>query len=118
MHKAIGTSLLVIAMKSVAGVAGHLTHVDINWGLTGMVAGFAVVGSVVGARYSSKIPADTLRAVFAWFVLAMGTFILSKELLPVLGAGLVYSGLATIALGAAAFGYWHKQSNRHQLGAL
>lgn len=118
MHKAIGTSLLVIAMKSVAGVAGHLAHVEIDWGLTGMVAGFAVVGSFVGARYSSRIPADTLRVVFAWFVLIMGTFILSKELLPVLGAALVYPGLAIIALGAGALGYWHKHSIRHQLGAL
>lgn len=118
MHKAIGTSLLVIAMKSIAGVAGHLTHVDIDWGITGLVAGFAVAGSVVGARYSSRIPADTLRVVFAWFVLVMGTFILTKELLPILGAGLVYPGLAVVALGAALFGFWHRLSTRHQLGAL
>jgi uncharacterized membrane protein YfcA len=118
MHKAIGTSLLVIAMKSVAGVAGHLTHVDINWGLTLTVAGFAIVGSIVGARYSSKIPANTLRVVFAWFVLIMGTFILSKELLPFLGATVVYPGLAVAGLGVAAFAYWQSHSNRNQLGAV
>ncbi len=82
MHKAIGTSLLVIAMKSTAGVAGHLTHVDIDWGLTLTVAAFAVIGSIVGTRYSSKIAPDVLRSVFAWFVLIMGTLILGKELLP------------------------------------
>lgn len=82
MHKAIGTSLLVIAMKSTAGVAGHLTHVDIDWGLTLSVAAFAVIGSIVGTRYSSKIAPDVLRSVFAWFVLIMGTLILGKEVLP------------------------------------
>ena len=118
MHKAIGTSLLVIAMKSAAGVAGHLTHVDVNWGLTMTVAGFAVAGSIVGARYSSKIPAEVLRVVFAWFVLIMGTFILSKELLPILGATMVYPGLAIVAIGLAVFAYRHKQSNRIELGNL
>lgn len=84
MHKAIGTSLLVIALKSSAGVMGHLSHVEIDWTLTTMVAVFAVLGSFVGARYSTKLPAATLRVIFAWFVLVMGTFILAKELLPIL----------------------------------
>jgi uncharacterized membrane protein YfcA len=118
MHKAIGTSLLVIAMKSAAGVAGHLTHVDVNWGLTMTVAGFAVAGSIVGARYSSKIPAEVLRVVFAWFVLIMGTFILSKELLPILGATTVYPGLAIVAIGAVVLAYRQKLSHRIELGNL
>ncbi len=118
MHKAIGTSLLVIAMKSSAGVAGHLSHVDIDWTLTGMVAIFAVAGSLVGARFSAKLPADTLRTVFAWFVLVMGTFILSKELLPVVGAKVVFSALSVVALGAASLVYWHKQSARHEPGVV
>lgn len=82
MHKAIGTSLLVIAMKSAAGAAGHLSHVDLDWTLTAVVAAFAVLGTFVGARYSARIPASTLRISFAWFVLAMGSLILAKELLP------------------------------------
>ncbi len=117
MHKAIGTSLLVIAMKSLAGVAGHLTHVDIDWGLTMTVAGFAVVGSIIGARYSSKIPGDILRVVFAWFVLIMGTFILSKELLPILGSSMVFSGLVLAGLGIAAFAFRNKYGQRTELGA-
>ena len=82
MHKAIGTSLLVIAMKSAAGAAGHLSHVDIDWSVTAAVAAFAVLGSLVGARYTARIPAATLRIAFAWFVLVMGSLILAKELLP------------------------------------
>ncbi len=108
MHKAIGTSLLVIAMKSGAGVAGHLSHVDVDWTLTGLVAAFAVLGSFAGARYSSKIPAETLRVVFAWFVLVMGSFILAKELLPVLGATTVVPVLALLAMSALAWAFWRR----------
>jgi hypothetical protein len=56
--------------------------VDLDWTLTLLVAGFAVLGSFVGARYTARIHADTLRVAFAWFVLAMGALILAKELLP------------------------------------
>ena len=106
MHKAIGTSLLVIAMKSAAGVAGHLSHVDVDWTLTGAVAAFAVVGSIIGARYTARISADTLRVAFAWFVLAMGTFILAKELLPILPLGVVLPALAVLGmLGVATRRY-------------
>ena len=79
MRQAIGTSLMIIAMNSGAGVVGHLAHVDIDWGLTLLISLFAVGGSFIGAKYSKKIPADTLRRIFAYFVLAMGTFILLKE---------------------------------------
>ena len=61
--------------------------VDVDWTLTGAVAALAVVGSIIGARYTARISADMLRVAFAWFVLAMGTFILAKELLPILGIG-------------------------------
>ena len=36
MHEAIGTSLLVIALKSVAGFAGHATHVTNRKASAGM----------------------------------------------------------------------------------
>jgi uncharacterized membrane protein YfcA len=108
MHKAIGTSLLVIAMKSAAGVAGHLSHVDVDWQLTGAVAAFAVVGSMFGARYTARISADTLRVAFAWFVLVMGTFILAKELLPILGSGAVLPALAVLGVAALAWMVWFR----------
>ena len=39
MEMAVGTSLVVIAMKSFAGLAGHLGHVDIDWPVTLAVTG-------------------------------------------------------------------------------
>ena len=80
MHKAVGTSLMVIALKSFAAFAGHASHVTINWDLALTVTAGAVVGSLIGAAFSSKIPAQVLRKGFAVFVLLMAGFILWKEI--------------------------------------
>ncbi|MFI8092405.1 sulfite exporter TauE/SafE family protein [Streptomyces sp. NPDC086080] len=80
MSVAVGTSLLVIAMKSFSGLAGHLAGVTIDWNLALMVTGAAVVGSLIGSRFAGRIPQDTLRKAFGWFVVVMGVFVLSQQL--------------------------------------
>ncbi|MEV0156922.1 sulfite exporter TauE/SafE family protein [Micromonospora sp. NPDC050686] len=80
MPVAVGTSLLVIAMKSFAGLAGYLSSVQINWGLAAAVTAAAVVGSLLGGRLAGKIPADLLRQAFGWFVVVMGVFVLGQQL--------------------------------------
>lgn len=80
MSVAVGTSLLVIAMKSFSGLAGHLAGVQIDWNMALMVTGAAVVGSLVGSRFAGRIPQDTLRKAFGWFVVVMGVFVLSQQL--------------------------------------
>jgi uncharacterized membrane protein YfcA len=79
MSVAVGTSLLVIAMKSFAGLTGYLATVSIDWPLVAVITVAAVVGSLVGARVVARIPADALRTAFGWFVLAMGAFVLVQE---------------------------------------
>lgn len=81
METAVGTSLVVIAMKSFAGLAGHLGHVDINWPMTLAVTGAAVAGSVVGGRLAGRIPPLMLRRGFGVFVIAMAALVLIKELI-------------------------------------
>ncbi|MFJ5708631.1 sulfite exporter TauE/SafE family protein [Streptomyces sp. NPDC093105] len=80
MSVAVGTSLLVIAMKSFSGLAGHLADVQIDWNLALMVTAAAVVGSLIGSRFAGRIPQDTLRTAFGWFVVVMGVFVLSQQL--------------------------------------
>ena len=99
MPVAIGTSLLVIAMKSAAGFAGYLSSVQIDWGLTLAVTGFAVVGSLAGARLAGRVPADVLSRLFAWFVLAMGTCVLVQQA-PAHIAVPVLAALAALGAGA------------------
>lgn len=81
MSVAVGTSLLVIAMKSFAGLAGYLASVQIDWRTTLLVTGIAVLGSIIGGRFAGRIPGEVLRKGFGWFVLAMGTFVLVQSAL-------------------------------------
>lgn len=80
MPIAVGTSLLVIAMKSFAGLAGYLTTVTIPWPLVLGVTGMAVIGALIGARLTRVVPEKALRKGFGVFVLLMGLFVLSQEL--------------------------------------
>jgi len=80
MPVAVGTSLVVIAMKSFAGLAGYLDSVTINWGLATAVTLAAIAGSLLGAKLAGRIPADILRKTFGWFVVAMGLFVLIQQL--------------------------------------
>jgi uncharacterized membrane protein YfcA len=77
---AIGTSLVVIAMKSFAGFAGHLEHVAIDWPLTLAVSAAAVAGSQIGGRLVDRIPATALRRGFGVFVIVMAAIVLAMEL--------------------------------------
>jgi uncharacterized membrane protein YfcA len=85
MEVAVGTSLVVIAMNSLAGFAGYLGHAHIDWSLAGLVAAAAVVGSVGGGALASRLSPEGLRKGFAWFVVAMAFFILGQEIPRALG---------------------------------
>lgn len=80
MQKAVGSSLVVIALKSFAGFAGYASHVTIDWELTGIVTAAAVVGSFGGAALAKKVAQEQLRKGFAVFVLVMAVFLLGKQL--------------------------------------
>ena len=81
MKQAIGTSLLIIAAKSLIGFTGDLTHQTINWNLLLLVTSLAIAGIFMGNAIGSKIPADKLKKGFGWFVLVMGIYIIFKEFL-------------------------------------
>lgn len=89
MPIAVGTSLVVIAMKSFAGFAGYLSSVAIDWPIAGMVTAAAVLGALVGARLTALVDPDSLRKAFGWFVLGMSSVILFEEVHPVAGIGMV-----------------------------
>lgn len=99
MPIAVGTSLVVIAMKSFAGLAGYLSSVQIDWTVAGMVTAAAVAGGLIGARLSAKVNPDALRKAFGWFVLAMSSVILAEELH-------LWAGVAAATLTALAGGIY------------
>ena len=80
MEAAVGTSLVVISMKSFAGFYGHLGHVSVDWSMTLAVTGAAVVGSFGGGALAGKVSPEVLRKGFGVFVLAMAALVLVKQL--------------------------------------
>ncbi|WP_299928181.1 sulfite exporter TauE/SafE family protein [uncultured Nocardioides sp.] len=100
MSVAVGTSLLVIAMKSFAGLAGYLSAVQLPWGLVLGVTAAAIVGSVIGGRLAGKVPETQLRKAFGWFVLVMGGFVLVQQG-PSWAAPVALATVATAGLAAS-----------------
>lgn len=81
MKLAVGTSLFIIAAKSLLGFTGDLQSSEmINWPLLGTFTLLSVAGIFIGILLSKKIPGDKLKTSFGWFVLVMGIYILIKEL--------------------------------------
>ncbi len=80
MKKAVGTSLVIIAAKSLLGFLGEDSATDMNWYLMLTVTFFAVLGIFAGTALSGKIDGKKLKPIFGWFVLVMGVYILANEL--------------------------------------
>lgn len=81
MRDAVGTSLLVIALKSAAGFVGYAGRVDIDWAIAGTMSAVAIAGSLLGARVAARVPQAALRRGFAIFVFVMGAAMVAVELL-------------------------------------
>ncbi|MDJ1372604.1 sulfite exporter TauE/SafE family protein [Gulosibacter molinativorax] len=86
MAIAIGTSLLVIAMKSFAGLGGYLLSTQVQWPIVLAFTGIAILGSFVGVALAGRIPEKALRKAFGIFVLVMGAFVLFQELPPLIAS--------------------------------
>ena len=80
MKQAVGTSLLIIAAKSLIGFTGDLKHYSMDWQLLLIVTVLAIGGIFFGNWLSHKIHGDRLKKWFGWFVLIMGIYIIVKEL--------------------------------------
>lgn len=87
MPAAIGTSLVVIMLNSLAGFSGYAAHVEIRIGLVAAVAGCAIAGSFAGTRLALLVPPASLRRAFAGFVGVMAVAILLREGSLVLSTG-------------------------------
>lgn len=81
MKQAVGTSLLIIAAKSLIGFTGDLGNYSMDWTLLLVVTGIAIAGIFIGNWLSHKVSSDKLKKGFGWFVLVMGIYIIIKELL-------------------------------------
>jgi len=79
MKTAIGTSLVIIAVNSLAGFGFSLGQNHIQWSFLLTVTLIATAGIVIGIFLSRKIDGSRLKPAFGWFVLLMGIYILINE---------------------------------------
>lgn len=85
MHRAVGTSLLVIALKSAVGFAKYVDVLDdlgleLDWQILGTFAVVGSAGSLVGGALGSRLPQRVLRRGFAVFLFVVGVYIVVRSL--------------------------------------
>lgn len=81
MKKAVGTSLLIIALNALFGFASDLSQYEIHWQLLLTLTTIAVLGTFVGNVLGLKITGEKLKKGFGVFILFAGVYIILHELL-------------------------------------
>ncbi|MFF4800441.1 sulfite exporter TauE/SafE family protein [Streptomyces sp. NPDC001351] len=77
MRAAVGTSLLVITLNSVAALALRAGTADgLDWAVIGPFAGAAVLGAWDGKRLATKVSGHALQRIFALVLLGVAGFML------------------------------------------
>ncbi|MUP47245.1 sulfite exporter TauE/SafE family protein [Gramella sp. BOM4] len=80
MKKAVATSLLIIAIKSLIGFIGDVQNMDIDWTFLLIFSGLSIAGIWLGVFLNNFINGQKLKKAFGYFVLIMGVYIIWKEL--------------------------------------
>jgi uncharacterized protein len=77
---AVGTSLFIIAINSLSGFLGDVLNYTIDWNFLLSITALAIAGILAGSYFSRRISGVVLRKLFGWITLAMGIWILTKEI--------------------------------------
>lgn len=81
MKKAVATSLMIIAIKSLIGFLGDVQNYEIDWSLLLIFSGFSIAGIFFGIYLNKFVDGSKLKKAFGWFVLGMGVYIVLNEVL-------------------------------------
>ncbi len=82
MDAAVGTSLLVITVNSLASLATRAgTAASLDWALIGPFIAAAILGAWDGKRLAAKISTPRLQCIFAVVLLAVAAFMLADALI-------------------------------------
>lgn len=81
IKSAIATSIMIIAINSLAGFSVEVFNPDINWSFLLLFTGLSVAGVFIGMAFNKQVKAEQLKSGFGYFVLLMGVFIILHELI-------------------------------------
>jgi uncharacterized membrane protein YfcA len=84
IHRAVATSLVIIALKSYSGFYKYLDvlaqqNLQLDWQTLLLVSGLGIVGSYAGARIAGRMPQERLKKGFGYFLIIMGLYILARS---------------------------------------
>ena len=84
IHRAVGTSLFIIALKSFTGFYKYVDVLEglglrLDWKILGTFALVGIVGSFAGKAVSGKLPQHVLERSFAVFLFVVGAFIVYRS---------------------------------------
>lgn len=85
IHRAIGTSLLVITFNAVGGIASYVSYVPMDAAVLVPFAGGAVVTVLLATAWGAHIGEARLRTTFAWMLILIGAFTIVWEARSVIG---------------------------------
>lgn len=81
MKLAVGTSLFIVSSQSLIGFTGDIMENRIiDWELLSLFTLASILGIFIGNFISKKAEDIKLKTSFGWFVLAMGIYIIIREL--------------------------------------
>lgn len=81
MKRAVGTSLLVIAMNSMSGFLAYAGTVPIDWRYTALFTALAIAGVFAGSSMVKYLSQSGLKRAFAIFLIGVAAFILLQSAL-------------------------------------
>ena len=88
MSVAVGTSLVIIVINSAAGFTAHLHDTTLNWPLVLLFSAAAIIGSLIAARFATRLPDRTVKITFAVLILLVAAFVLTRSITALVTGGI------------------------------
>ncbi|WP_206477442.1 sulfite exporter TauE/SafE family protein [Microbacterium sp. KRD172] len=88
MSIAVGTSLVIIVINSAAGFTAHLHNSALDWPLVLLFSAAAIIGSLIAARFATRLPDQTVKITFAVLILLVAAFVLIRSITDLATAGI------------------------------
>lgn len=80
IHRAVGTSLMVIALVSISGIASQIVAGrEISPGITGLFVFGGIAGLLTGQQIGHRLPGPLLQKLFAIAILAVAVFVIVRN---------------------------------------